>query len=306
MIYTITLNPSVDYVAKTGELKTGGLNRTTEETFLPGGKGINVSLVLSELGVPNKALGFLGGFTGHFIEEELKKTGCQTEFIYLPDQISRINMKIRTEDQETEINGQGPYISRSQLECLYQKLEKLQEGDFLVISGSIPSSMPEDSYEKILKRLEGKGIQFTADTTNEKLLNLLKYHPFLIKPNHHELGEVFGVTCKNEKEIIYYAKKLKEMGARNVLVSMAEEGAVLVNEEGKILRVRSPKGTVINSVGAGDSMLAGFLAGYLKTRDFVHALKLASASGSASAFQLWLAQKEDIQKLYEEVHILYR
>ena len=305
MIYTITFNPSVDYVVKVPKFEKGILNRAVEEYFLPGGKGINVSLVLSELQTKNVAFGFLAGFTGHFIEEELKKTGCQTDFIYLPEQISRINMKVRSDD-ETEINGQGPFIKQEEIELLYQKLELLKEGDFLVISGSVPASLPDNSYEKIMERMKGKKIHLVADTTNKHLLNLLKYTPFLIKPNHHELGELFGVTCEKEEEIIFYAKKLQKMGAQNVLVSMAEKGAVLITQEGKIFRARVPKETVVNSVGAGDSMAAGFLAGYLKTKDYEKSLKLASACGSATAFSIWLAQKEKIQNLYDKVQILYR
>lgn len=296
MIYTVTFNPSLDYVIGVEHLTLGQINRTTHERIYPGGKGNNVSVVLSNLGVKSRALGFLAGFTGEQLEKMLKEYGCYTDFIWLDEGLTRINVKINS-DNESEINGQGPLITDSAIEALYEKLDQLVEDDILVLAGSIPNTLPEDIYERIMARLSGKGIHFVVDATKDLLLNVLKYHPFLIKPNNHELGDMFGVVLKNDDEIIEHAKKLQEMGARNVLISMAGDGAVMVTEEGEVHKGLPPKGIVKNSVGAGDSMVAGFLTGYLNTGDYEKAFELGIATGSASAFVYWLATRDEVAAL---------
>lgn len=296
MIYTVTFNPSLDYVIGVEHLTLGQINRTTHEKIYPGGKGNNVSVVLSNLGLKSKALGFVAGFTGRQVEKMLEEYGCYTDYIWLDDGFTRINVKINSEE-ESEINGQGPGITEEAIEKLYEKLDQLSEGDILVLAGSIPNTLPEDIYERIMERLAGKGIHFVVDATKDLLMNVLKYHPFLIKPNNHELGEMFHTTLTSEDEIIEHARKLQEMGAENVLVSMAGDGAVLVTEKGKVYKGLPPKGTVKNSVGAGDSMVAGFLTGYLNTGDYEKAFELGIATGSASAFVYWLAKKEEVTVL---------
>ena len=294
MFYTVTFNPAIDYV-----LQAGCVNRSQSEEIYFGGKGINISIVLSELGIISKALGFVAGFTGEAIEEGVRKKGVETDFVYLKSGFSRINVKIKSKE-ETELNGQGPKISDKDLSALYEKLDKLEDGDTLVLAGSIPSILSFDIYEKILARLSGKRIKTVVDATNNLLLSTLKYNPFLIKPNNHELGEMFGVTLTSREQIIMYAKKLKEMGAVNVLVSMAGDGAVLVDEFGMVHTCDACKGDVKNSVGAGDSMVAGFLAGS-KEGDYAYALKLGTAAGGATAFSDGLAKKEDIDKLLKKL-----
>ena len=279
MIYTVTFNPSLDYVIGAEKLEPGKINRTTRENIYPGGKGNNVSVVLSNLGHKSKALGFVSGFT-------------------------RINVKIHA-GEEPEINGQGPRISEEAIGKLYEKLDALTKGDVLVLAGSIPNTLPEDIYERIMARLDGRGIRIVVDATKDLLMNVLKYHPFLIKPNNHELGDMFGVQLETDEEIIEYAGKLKEMGARNVLISMAGDGAILLDEHGKVYQGRPPKGEVLKSVGAGDSMVAGFVTGYLNTGDYEKAFELGIATGSASAFEYWLAEKEDVVKLLEKEPELY-
>ena len=300
MIYTITFNPALDYIVKMDNFNLGYVNRSTEEYVYAGGKGINVSIVLSNLEVENKALGFIAGFTGDEIERRVKEFGCDTDFIKLKDGMSRINVKIKA-DVESEINGGGPDISEEALNSLYEKLETLVEGDILVLAGSIPKSMPVDIYEKIMERLQNKGVKFIVDTTGESLLKALKYNPFLIKPNHHELGELFGVKLNNKEEVIEYAKKLKDMGAENVIISMAGDGAVLINSNGDITTSNVPKGVVKNSVGAGDSMVAGFIAGYLNSSKVEEGFKLGVATGSASAFSEGLAEKDYVYELLEQI-----
>ena len=297
MIYTVTFNPALDYVIKVDNFQTGGINRVYQENIFFGGKGINVSFVLREHGFTSTALGFTAGFTGEAIEKGLQEQGIKSDFIRLPEGMSRINVKMKS-DNETEINGQGPNISQEALDQLFEKLDTLVKGDVLILAGSIPNTLPEDVYEQIMARLDGTGILIAVDATKDLLLNVLKYHPFLIKPNNHELGEMFGVVLKTEEDIILYAKKLQEQGARNVLISMAGDGAILVTEEGAVHKIGVPKGTVVNSVGAGDSMVAGFMAGYLTKGDYAYALKLGTASGSATAFSEGLAVKEDIDKLF--------
>lgn len=299
MIYTVTFNPSLDYVIQVDKLVPGEINRTTHEAVYPGGKGNNVSVILSNLGHSSKALGFTAGFTGEALENMLKEFGCDTAFIRLPEGSTRINVKINA-GEETEINGQGPVITEEAQSALFEQLDALKEEDILVLAGSIPNTLPSDIYERILEHLQGRGIHFVVDATKELLLKVLKYHPFLIKPNNHELGEMFGVTLKTRDEIVAYAKKLQEMGAENVLVSMAGDGAILLTEEGVIYEAKPPKGKVLNSVGAGDSMVAGFLTGYLNTGDYEKAFRLGVVTGSATAFQYWLATKEDIVALMED------
>lgn len=300
MIYTITFNPSLDYVIHVDHFQTGTINKTTFEEILPGGKGINVSVVLSNLGHDSTALGFMAGFTGKEIEEKLKQFGCDTDFIHVENGLSRINVKMKS-DQETEINGMGPDIQPKHIEELFHKLDNLTSDDILVISGSIPKTLPDDMYEQIMARLQEKNIPIIVDATNTLLLKVLKYHPFLIKPNNHELGEIFDVTLNTRQEVIPYAKKLQELGARNVLISMAGEGAVFVGENGEILETSAPKGTVVNSVGAGDSMVAGFIAGYLETKQYATAFKKGVCAGSASAFAVGLATKKDVEQLLSKL-----
>ena len=304
MIYTLTLNPAVDHVIKVNDFSEGTLNRIEEESFFPGGKGINVSIMLSHLGVENKALGFLAGFTGRFIEEKLQEKGCCIDFIYLEHGCTRINTKMNCNGKETEINGQGSCIQKKELLQLYRRIEQMDQGDCIVLSGSIPQNMSPFLYEEILDKVKNKKIEIVADTTKEKMLGLLKYHPFLIKPNKQELEEMFHTKCLTEKELIFYAHKLQRSGARNVLVSMDKDGALFLSEEGRVYKVIPPKKEVVNSVGAGDAMVAGFLAGYLKTKDKVMALKTACASGSATAFQSFLAEKPEIIEVYNEVTVI--
>lgn len=304
MIYTVTFNPAIDYIVHTGTMQVGQVNRSQGEELYFGGKGINVSFVLHELGLPSKALGFVAGFTGAAIEAGIQEQGIATDFVHLDSGFSRINVKIKS-GEETELNGQGPNISEAAVAELFEKLNQLQDGDVLILAGSIPNTMPADSYEKILAHLSDKNIKVVVDATKDLLLKVLPYHPFLIKPNNHELGELFGVTLHSIEEIATYAKKLQEMGAQNVLISMAGDGAILLDEHGKVYQGRPPKGEVLNSVGAGDSMVAGFVTGYLNTGDYEKAFELGIATGSASAFEYWLAEKEDVVKLLEKEPELY-
>lgn len=300
MIYTVTFNPALDYVVKVDHFALGTVNRTMREDVYYGGKGINVSAVLANLGFSSTALGFVAGFTGDEIERGVKTLGFESDFIRVKKGMSRINVKLKS-DEETEINGIGPEITPEDVELLFGKLEKLKEKDVLVLSGSIPNSIGDDIYERIMERLDGRGIRIVVDATKDLLMNVLKYHPFLIKPNNHELGEMFGVVLHSDEEIIEHARLLLEKGAGNVLVSMAGDGAILVTGDGGVHKMGVPKGTVRNSVGAGDSMVAGFLAGYLENGSYEHALRLGSAAGSASAFSEGLGCKEDIMRLYQEL-----
>ena len=298
MIYTVTFNPALDYAIYVDHYRAGEVNRMSEEKILPGGKGINVSVVLKNLGVDSVALGFIAGFTGEEIRRRLTEDfHCASDFIVLPSGTSRINVKLKT-DTETDINGQGPKIPGEAIEALYTKLDALEDGDLLIVSGSIPDSLPDDMYERIMKRLAGKNIRIVVDATKDLLTNVLGYKPFLIKPNNHELGEIYGVTLRTREEVVPYAKKMQERGARNVLVSMAGEGAVLVDEEGGVHLHESPKGKVVNSVGAGDSMVAGFVAGYLQSGDYEEAFRMGISAGSASAFSADLATRDEIMALF--------
>ena len=298
MIYTVTFNPSLDYIVSIDNFKLGKTNRTITELMLPGGKGLNVSTVLYNLGIENTALGFTAGFVGEELKRLAKETGYSCDFIDIKEGVSRINVKMKDFDG-TEINGMGPVIDEGALNALMKKLDMLKNGDVLVLAGSIPSSMPSDIYSRILEALNGRRIRFVVDATKNLLLNVLQFRPFLIKPNNHELGEIFGVTLVSKDEVVPYAKKLQEMGAENVLVSMAGEGAVFVDETGKVHQLDAPKGILVNAVGAGDSMVAGFLAGWEEQRNYEHAFKMAVAAGSASAFSELLATKDEIRTLYE-------
>ena len=299
MIYTVTFNPAIDYIVRMDKpLDPGMTNRSVSEDCFFGGKGINVSTILNNLGIENTALGFAAGFTGEAIVADVIRKGIIADFIMLDEGISRINVKIKS-DEETEINAQGPAISEEAFNELLSKLDKLEEGDTLILAGSIPSSLPSDVYEIILDRLKDKGVTFVVDATKDLLLKVLKYQPFLIKPNNHELGEMFGTVLKTEDEIEEHARKLQDMGARNVLISMAGDGAMLITEDGQRFRVGVPKGKVKNSVGAGDSMVAGFVAGYMKSNDYRVALNMGTASGSATAFSDDLATGELIYSIYE-------
>lgn len=299
MIYTVTFNPAIDYIVHTGTMQVGQVNRSQGEELYFGGKGINVSFVLHELGLPSKALGFVAGFTGAAIEAGIQEQGIATDFVHLDSGFSRINVKIKS-GEETELNGQGPNISEAAVAELFEKLNQLQDGDVLILAGSIPNTMPADSYEKILAHLSDQKIKVVVDATKDLLLKVLPYHPFLIKPNNHELGELFGVTLHSIEEIATYAKKLQEMGAQNVLISMAGDGALLIDETGKQHVCGVCKGTVKNSVGAGDSMVAGFVAGSMQG-DYEAALKLGTAAGGATAFSEGLAQRAEIERLLQQL-----
>ncbi len=300
MINTITLNPSLDYIVKVEDFKVGHVNRTSKEDIYPGGKGINVSIVLKNLGVKNRALGFTAGFTGEEIEKLVANHGVDNEFIRLEKGMSRINVKLKSKE-ESEINGMGPDISKNDIEKLYEKLEALKAGDFVVLAGSIPNTLPDDIYETIMKDFKDKEINFVVDATKDLLLNVLKYKPFLIKPNHHELGEMFNVKLNSKDEIITYAKKLQEIGARNVIISMAGDGAILIEENGEITISDTPKGTLVNSVGAGDSMVGGFLAGIAEKKNVKEAFKMGVATGSASAFSEGLATRDKVEELLKQL-----
>ena len=297
MIYTVTFNPSLDYIVSVRDFQMGMTNRTEEEQILAGGKGLNVSTVLRNLGIDNIALGFIAGFTGVEIRQMAEKLGVQTDYIQVEGGISRINIKIKNIDG-TEINGIGHDITQRDLETLLRKLDALKEGDLLVLAGSIPNSIPDSVYRDIMVRLRGQGVDIVVDATGDLLRNVLEYHPFLIKPNNHELGEIFGVKLTTRESIQPYAQKLQDMGARNVLVSMAGEGAVLLDENGKYYEMEAPAGRLVNAVGAGDSMVAGFLAGWLRSGDYREAFRRGVAAGSASAFSEFLATEEDVSRVY--------
>lgn len=296
MIYTVTFNPSLDYILTVQDFMMGIVNRTSQEIIFPGGKGINVSMVLKNLGCESTALGFMAGFTGKEITRLLEKKGITTDFIHVKDGNSRINVKLRAQ-KETEINGQGPMIRSEDIRSLYAKLDQLKEGDTLVLAGSIPDTMPESIYMDIMEHLKDKKLYIVVDATKDLLMNVLPYHPFLIKPNNHELGELFHTVLTDKDEVIYYAKKLQDKGAGNVLVSMAGDGAVLVTENHEEFQSKAPKGHVVNSVGAGDSMVAGFLYGYGKTGSYEEAFRYGICTGSASAFSEELATKEEVETL---------
>ena len=300
MIYTVTFNPSLDYIVSVDDFKLGLTNRTSSELILPGGKGTNVSTVLKNLGFESTALGFVAGFTGNEIVKRLNDMGIKSDFISIENGISRINLKLKSIDG-TEINGAGPDISEEKVNELMDKLNQLKEGDVLVLAGSIPSSMSDNIYRDIMADLKDRGVMIVVDATKDLLLNVLEYHPFLIKPNNHELGEIFDVKLTTREEVIPYGRKLQEKGARNVLISMAGEGAVLVAENGQVFEKPAPKGTLVNGVGAGDSMVAGFMAGWMEKQDHEYAFHMGISAGSASAFSENLATREEVQAVYEQV-----
>ena len=300
MIYTVTFNPSLDYIVTVNDFRLGETNRTASEQMLPGGKGINVSTVLENLGFDNTALGFVAGFTGREIVSKVQELGFKSEFIELDEGWSRINIKMKDFDG-TEINGQGPAISGAALQALLEKLDGLKEGDVLVLAGSIPASIPETIYAEIMKRLDGKGVLTVVDATNDLLMEVLPYHPFLIKPNQHELGAIFGVELDTQESVVPYARKMQEQGALNVLVSMGGKGAVLLDADGEVHMLPAPEGTLVNAVGAGDSMVAGFLAGWLEKKDYEHAFRMGVSAGSASAFSERLATRAEVETLYRSI-----
>lgn len=301
MIYTVTFNPSLDYVVQMKEFKAGDINRAEAETIYPGGKGVNVALVLGNLHIPAKMLGFIAGFTGREIERLALECGSDCDFIVLDEGYSRINLKISAAD-ETAVNGMGPVIPDDKLQALMAQIDGMADGDTLVLAGSIPAALPDDIYERILRRLEGRSVRVVVDATGDLLKNVMKYKPFLVKPNNFELGELFDTVLKTDEEIAECARKLQDMGARNVLVSLGGDGALLLGEDGRVYRMQSPKGKLVNSVGAGDSMVAGFLAGFESSGgDLQAALKMGVSAGSASAFHDWLATEDDIKEVYGQL-----
>lgn len=296
MIYTLTLSPALDYVVHVDNLSCDDINRSKSEEIYFGGKGINVSVILSRLGHENKALGFIGGFTGDKLEELLKNEGISSDFTRIEKGETRINVKIRT-DKEIDINAGGPQITENDINSLFEKLENVENGDYLVIAGSVPKTLPCDIYEKIMKHLSEKEINFIVDTSGKLLLSTLRFRPFLIKPNHHELGEIFGIKAESDEEIINCAEEMQKLGARNILVSRAEKGALLLDENGEIHKSQNADGTLINSVGCGDSMVAGFLAGYLEKQDYEYSLRLGTACGNATAYSKGLGKREEIERM---------
>ncbi len=303
MIYTVTFNPSLDYIVSVDDFKLGMTNRTSSEQMLAGGKGINVSIVLKNLGLNNTAYGFIAGFTGDEISTRLDKAGINADFIKVDKGMSRINLKLKSIDG-TEINGQGPDIKKKDIECLMNRLNSLKSGDVLVLAGSIPSCIPDDIYMNIMKSLDGRGVMVVVDATSSLLMNVLKYKPFLIKPNQHELGDIFGVTLNTREDVVPYARKLKDMGAVNVLISMGGKGAVLIADDDKVYMADAPHGTLKNSVGAGDSMVAGFITGWLKEHSYKKAFKMGIAAGSASAFSDNLATKDEVDNLISRIEVV--
>ena len=300
MICTVTFNPSLDYIVSVDDFQLGMTNRTSSELILPGGKGINVSIVLKNLGLDSTALGYAAGFTGEELIRRLNEFGVNADFIKIDHGMTRINLKLKSIDG-TEINGCGPDIDAKALEQLMEKIDRLGDGDVLVLAGSIPYTMPDDMYQRILERIQGRGVLTVVDATRDLLVKVLPYHPFLVKPNNYELGEIFGVKLSTREEVVPYGKKLQEMGAQNVLISMAGEGAVLIAENGDVYEEPAPKGKLINGVGAGDSMVAGFMAGYMEKQDYEYAFHMGIAAGSASAFSENLATREEIEAVYRQI-----
>lgn len=296
MIFTVTFNPSLDYIVRVDEMRLGTINRTNYEQLLPGGKGINVSIVLGNLGHPSRALGFSAGVTGVALEKLLADTGVDADLVHVKAGFTRINAKVKAVE-ETEINGQGPRIAPEDVDALFSKLDVLGQDDTLVISGSVPNTLPSDMYEQVMERLAGCGVRIVVDAERDLLTRVLPYRPFLVKPNNHELGDIFGVTLKTRDEVVPYARRMQEMGAQNVLVSMAGEGGVLVAADGQVYQSPAAKGTVVNSVGAGDSCVAGFLAGLMETGSYQTAFRMGLAAGSASAFSDHLATRPEVEDL---------
>lgn len=296
MIFTVTFNPSLDYIVRVDEMRLGTINRTNYEQLLPGGKGINVSIVLGNLGHPSRALGFSAGVTGVALEKLLADAGVDADLVHVKEGFTRINAKVKAVE-ETELNGQGPRIAPEDVDALFSKLDVLGQDDTLVISGSVPNTLPSDMYEQVMERLAGHGVRIVVDAERDLLTRVLPYRPFLVKPNNHELGDIFGVTLKTRDEVVPYARRIQEMGAQNVLVSMAGEGGVLVAADGQVYQSPAAKGTVVNSVGAGDSCVAGFLAGLMETGSYQTAFRMGLAAGSASAFSDHLATRPEVEDL---------
>lgn len=305
MIYTITFNPALDYITQVENFKIGEINRTKTETILPGGKGLNVSIVLKNLEIENTALGFVAGFTGEELIRKMESQGVKTDFVKVEKGLTRINVKISSINEnrieETALNGMGPQITKEDIEVLFEKIQKMSTNDIVILSGSIPKNIDNDIYEKICKKLNEKGITFIVDSTQELLMNVLKYHPFLIKPNKEELEETLNRKILTKEDIINAAKTLQKMGAQNVLVSLGNDGALLLTKEDDTYYSKAPRGQVVNTVGSGDSMVAGFLAGYYQTKDYEYALKTGVAAGSASAFSIRLATKKDVDLLLKQL-----
>lgn len=296
MIFTVTFNPSLDYIVRVDEMRLGTINRTNYEQLLPGGKGINVSIVLGNLGHPSRALGFSAGVTGVALEKLLADAGVDADLVHVKEGFTRINAKVKAVE-ETELNGQGPRIAPEDVDALFSKLDVLGQDDTLVISGSVPNTLPSDMYEQVMERLTGRDVRIVVDAERDLLTRVLPYRPFLVKPNNHELGDIFGVTLKTRDEVVPYARRMQEMGAQNVLVSMAGEGGVLVAADGQVYQSPAAKGTVVNSVGAGDSCVAGFLAGLMETSSYQTAFRMGLAAGSASAFSDHLATRPEVEDL---------
>ncbi len=303
VIYTVTFNPSLDYIVSVKDFRPGMTNRTSSELMLAGGKGINVSIVLGNLGIKSTALGFIAGFTGDEIVRRLHNGGINSEFIKINDGISRINIKLKSIDG-TEINGQGPHIDSSHIEQLMNRLRRLESGDVLVLAGSIPAGISDNIYKDIMDMLKDKGVQIVVDATSRLLTNVLEYNPFFIKPNQHELGDIFNVTLNTQEEVIPYALELKKMGAVNVCVSMGGKGAILVADDGNVYKAKAPDGILKNSVGAGDSLVAGFLSGWIEKKDYEYAFRKGVATGSASAFSERLATNGEVNGLIGKVTII--
>lgn len=303
VIYTVTFNPSLDYIVSVKDFRPGMTNRTSSELMLAGGKGINVSIVLGNLGIKSTALGFIAGFTGDEIVRKLHNSGINSEFIKINDGISRINIKLKSIDG-TEINGQGPHIDSSHIEQLMNRLRRLESGDVLVLAGSIPAGISDNIYKDIMDMLKDKGVQIVVDATSRLLTNVLEYKPFFIKPNQHELGDIFNVTLNTQEEVIPYALELKKMGAVNVCVSMGGKGAILVADDGNVYKAKAPDGILKNSVGAGDSLVAGFLSGWIEKKDYEYAFRKGVATGSASAFSERLATNGEVNGLIGKVTII--
>ena len=298
MIYTLTFNPALDYIIEVDNYREGYVNRTKGEKILPGGKGINVSIVLSNLSTENTALGFTGGFTGMHLETLLNEKNIKTDFVHLREGITRINLKLKSE-KETEINAQGPNINESEIKLLFQKINALNDGDFLVLSGSVPTSLPDTIYCDIIKSVYDKKVNVVVDAEKNLLKQTLKFNPFLIKPNHHELADICNRELKNTDDIINAALSLQEIGARNIFISIAGDGGIFITEDKEVLISPAPSGKVINSTGAGDSLLAGFLSEYITSKDYKKAFIKGICSGSASAFSHNLATKDEIENLYK-------
>lgn len=304
MVYTVTFNPAMDYVMQVKNMNEKDINRSEEETMFYGGKGINVSSVLTQLDIENTATGFLAGFTGSELERMLRTDNINTDFVHLKTGFTRINVKIKSE-KELDINAHGPDISEQDIDEFLNKLKKIKSGDYLVLAGSVPPSLSDDIYEKILEHFTDKDINVVVDTTGNLLKNILKYKPFLIKPNHHELGEIFSVDINSTQDVIRYAKKLQEMGAKNVLVSRAKDGATLIDENGNVISVTNAPGKIVSSVGCGDSMVAGFIAGYIESKDYEKALRLGAVCANATAFSSSIAKKKEIDNMFlnESIYI---